>query len=230
MIPLIPEATTFYGEGSTADVVCSGNGPSGEILVGVEVKKIPDLLSSISTGRLVATQLPKLLVDYSEIWLLTIGEYRAGVNGRLEIRGHRGWFPHKIGSNSVPLSYVESFLVEAQVMGIHLKQVSGEREAVEWLRALHKFWSKPWDKHRAMRKTDRSGERALMPGMDNNIRQMVEIAQKFPVLGFERAWAAAHCFENSVAMVNATVEQWMAVPGVGKVIAKAVVEALNGRC
>ena len=68
-----------------------------------------------------------------------------------------------------------------------------------------------------------------MPDMDANVRQMVEVASRFPVLGFERAWAAAHCFPNTVAMVNATVEEWMAVPGVGKVIAKAVVAALNGR-
>ncbi len=210
-------------------MVCCGNGPSGGILVGVEVKKIQDLLSSISTGRLAATQLPTLLDEHSEVWLLTIGSWRAGVNRRLEVRGHKNWFPYRIGKRYVPVSYIESFLIEIQVLGVHVKQAHDIGEAVNWVMALDSWWGKPWDKHRAMRKSDRSGERALMPDMDDNVRQMVEVAQKFPVLGYERAWAAAHCFPNTRAMVNATVEQWMEVPGVGKVIARAVVEALNGR-
>ena len=114
-------------------------------------------------------------------------------------------------------------------MGIHLKQVPSAREAAQWLVALHHWWSKPWDKHRAMRKLDRSGERAMMPDMDRNTEQMVKIAAQLPNVGWERAWAAAHCFTSPQDMMNAKVEEWQAVPGVGKVIARSIVEAINGR-
>lgn len=62
---------------SSADVAIPGNGPSGSILVGIEVKTFSDLLSSLDSGRLQATQIPAMCEDYpDERWLLIIGDYR----------------------------------------------------------------------------------------------------------------------------------------------------------
>ena len=45
----------------SADVCLTGNGPNDAVLIGVEVKSIWDLISSINTGRLQATQIPAML-------------------------------------------------------------------------------------------------------------------------------------------------------------------------
>lgn len=237
LIPILPYGLVevFHGEKSTADVIIPGMGPAGEVLVGVEVKKLADLLQSETSGRLADTQLPQLFDMHGNyVWLLSIGSYRCGYSGALEVYNHKHkkWFPYRVGPRAVPFAYLEAFLVEVSVMGVHIKQVPDLGTAAQWLVALHNWWQKPWDKHRAMRKVDNSHERALMPGLDltTNQRQMLDIATKLPVLGYERAWAACHCFENSLDMINAGVERWMEVPGVGKVIAKAIVEALSGRC
>ena len=214
----------------SGDVVWSGQGPDGDLLIGVEVKKIGDLLSSETTGRLAATQIPRMLNRYQQVWLLTVGEYRAGRSGRLEIRGsHGGWYPYRIGPRPVPYGYLEAFLVEIQVLGVHIKQVYDNRAAAQWLVCAHNWWQKPWEKHRAMRKLDRSGEQALMPGMDGNTEQMVKLAAQLPNIGWERAWAAAQCFAHPHAMFSSSAHQWEEVPGVGKVIAKSVIGAIyNG--
>lgn len=62
---------------NSGDVAIPGNGPSGPVLVGVEVKTFSDLISSMDSGRLQATQIPLMYEDYpDERWILVIGDYR----------------------------------------------------------------------------------------------------------------------------------------------------------
>lgn len=62
---------------NSGDVAIPGNGSSGHVLVGVEVKTFSDLISSMDSGRLQATQIPAMCEDYpDERWILVIGDYR----------------------------------------------------------------------------------------------------------------------------------------------------------
>ena len=211
-----------------ADVAFVGNGPSDEpVLVGVEVKSIHDLISSMSTGRLQATQLPGLLATYPVRWLLYYGGYRPGRDGRLETARGRRWTPHRIGSRHVPYGYVESFLFDLVAVGVSVRHVEDEGTAVAWIACLHRWWSKEWSRHKGLHKFDNSREVSLMPGMTDDVHFRASVASKFPGLGFERAVAAARHFDSVSTMVNATAEDWQRVPGVGKVIAKAIVAAVR---
>lgn len=230
LTPLLGDLAVECDLGEAGDVLVPGNGPSGELLVAVEVKKINDLLQSETTGRLADTQLPRLLDNYGQVWLLAIGEYRSGLHGRLEVRSTRDpsrWRPYSFGSRELPYAYLESFLVEVQTIGVHYKGVTDATDAAGWLRILHRWWEKPWDKHRAMRKLDTSGEAALMPNMDRNRKQMLKIARQLPNMGYERAFAASNHFVNSRLMMASRADQWSLVPGVGKVIARGIDEALD---
>jgi ERCC4-type nuclease len=219
---------------AVGDVAFHGNGPDGDIAVGIEVKRITDLLTAETNGRLAATQLPRML-DYWDItWLLAVGEYRRDAEGQLSVRradkfGHERWASYRVGSRPVPWGYLEAFLCELQEVGVRIKQVRDYDEAAEWVRVLYRWWDKPWTKHKAMRKLDssRSGE-LLLPGLDVNTEQAVRTYATFPSLGFERALVAAHYFPNIRAAVNADIREWTEVYGVGKVIARGIIRAVKG--
>lgn len=212
----------------SGDVAFAGNGPEGDLFIGVEVKKVPDLLSSEATGRLAATQLPKLYRDYQRAYLLVVGRFRAADDGSLEILGNRNfWRKHRVGNREVPYAYVESFFVELAEMGVGIRVVQSNFEAALWCMIAAKWWDKPWDKHRAMRKFDNSGPTALLPVMDPDQRQTALLAQTLPSIGYERAMAAAVTFGNPAAMWEASMVQWSEVPGVGKTLAKVAWEALH---
>lgn len=218
----------------SGDVAIPGNGPDGDILVGVEVKKVPDLLASESTGRLAATQLPRLLVDYQEIWLLVIGDYRPGVNGALQVARGGSWQNHRVGSREVPYSYLEGFLIELQTAGVNYERVGNNREAAWFIRVLEHWWSKPWDKHKAMKKFDRSDRMAggMMDLNDPKYRLLMQTAttaNSFPTVGWERAWAIAHCFDSPFAFMSATPSQLEEVPGIGKVLANSIHRSIHGQ-
>jgi len=73
---------------NSGDVAIPGNGPFGSTLVGIEVKTFSDLISSLDSGRLQATQIPAMCEDYpDERWLLIIGDYRPSpTNYILQVR------------------------------------------------------------------------------------------------------------------------------------------------
>lgn len=208
---------------TSGDVAFAGNGPDGPVWVGVEVKSIYDLISSMNTGRLQATQIPAMLAEFSVSWLLYFGAYRQGLGGRLEIEDRNGrWRTHRIGGRDVPYGYLQSFLFDLTMAGIHVQRVIDIREAVTWVGCIHRWWSKPWDKHKGFRTFDKSGQISLMPHMSDHQRAIACVAKELPGVGFERALAAASYFGSISEMINAPAEEWARVPGVGKVIAGTV--------
>src|SRR5574341_1238250 len=98
LAPFMPKSVPFtltrleYG-----DVAFSGRGPSGVCTVGVEIKKIPDLVDCIYSGRFAGHQLPGMLDTYDYCYLLVEGATRAGKLGTLEYRRAGGKWAEPYG-------------------------------------------------------------------------------------------------------------------------------------
>ncbi len=209
----------------SADVAITGNGPTGLLSVGVEVKSVSDLLQSEGNGRL-QDQLSVMLDQYDVSWLLTHGQYRAGPFNRLEIMRGR-WRTHRVGNHDVPFGYLEGVLLTANVAGISHKHVYDEEQAAAWLACLERWWDKPWGKHKSFHKFNRAGDVGVIPDIGVDMLQRMRIAADLPGVGWERALAAAVSFNSVRSMINATEHEWCDVPGIGKVIAKQIVRAVS---
>lgn len=217
---------------TSADVCCVGNGPDGPVLVGVEFKSIYDLISSSSTGRLQATQIPSMLSEYDVVWLLYYGTYRCGPDGSLQLRRGKSWQSYALGSRPVPYGYVEGLLLTLSALNVCIKHVYDPVQAAEWVGCLSRWWSKPWSKHKGMRTIDRSPKGSsptpsLLPGVSDDLSLRVRIAAQLPGVGFERALSAARYFPDVVSMVNASATEWSKIPGIGKVIGQSVERAVR---
>lgn len=211
------------------DALIVGNGPTGPVTVGVEVKSIHDLMSSMNTGRLAAHQLPGLLDAYDVTWLLCYGPYRSGKGGALEILSGKGWKGFRVGKNLVPYGYLEQFLFDVQATGCRFKHVYDAEEAARWLACLHRWFSKPWEAHKGLKQFDNSKDRSLLPGLSSEQDLIARVAKELPGIGFDRAQTVAGHFGSVTDMVLAEVPDWVQIPGIGKVIAKAVVNAVRGK-
>ena len=219
----------------SADAQFVGNGPDDTpALVGVEVKSISDLLSSADTGRLQATQLHRMRECYDQPWVCFYGAYRCGMNGELRIAHGKLWRQHYVGKRAVPYGYIEGLLVEMQVQGVRVKHCEDVAEVAQWIGVLYRWWQKRWTEHKAMRTFDNSRDIALAPGMDDGVHYRARLASRLlPTrggrggVGFERAVAAAQHFGSVAAMVAATEQEWAKVPGIGKVLARAIVRAVQ---
>lgn len=237
--------TTSTGTGGP-DVLIVGQGLASPILIAVEVKSIRDLIQSADSGRLQAEgegQIPAMLADYQQSWLLWYGPIRCGEGGYLEEprggeRGGNGrclWGPFNKNGNRdasarpLPCEYLDAMLIAVAAMGIHVHHVGSEKQAARWLASLYRYWSKPYADHKFTH-TFNAAPRfpKTIPGITSaQLERARRVFDRYPGLGMERALAAAKHFESVRAMANADEEAWMEVPGIGKVIASAVVKGFN---
>lgn len=237
---------TVLCELDSADVCIQGNGPTGKVLIGIEVKSIHDLLSSAATGRLQATQIPNMLASYDIRYLLYYGLYRSSSIGGLQIlRGSETkpkWVNEvtrakksKKDKNSgddtpkiLPYKYLTHFLLSLAETGVRVIHANDMADAAAWVASIYSWRSKPYDKHRSFHTFDNSQSVSLLPGLDPCIHQCASVAIKLPGLGFERALVVARYFDGSIIdMVNAPTSEWERIPGIGRVIAKTVTTALR---
>lgn len=212
------------------DVMLTGHGPDPEkpLSIGVEVKSVYDLLSSIETGRLAGHQLPGLIKTYDHAWLLVFGNARPGKDNYLEVNRHGRWQNFKLGRNPVPWSYLEGWLLTAQLFStIRVKWVYNEEEAAKWIAVMDRWLSKPWDKHSGLKVFNESGAQAAPPGADPVESLMAKVAATLPGVGWNRGWAAARHFESVEQMMASHADEWQKIDGFGPVLSKSVRQTIR---
>jgi ERCC4-type nuclease len=214
------------------DAMLTGNGPGDSIIsIGVEVKSLSDLLTSITTGRIGGTQMPRMIKCgvYDYYFLLYYGLHRSGPDNNLQVRNRKKqWKQFKFGRRPVPYSYLEGFLLTAQFLSpFMVKQVYDFNDAAIWLRLLDHWREKPWDKHRGLSVFAKSRELSAPPNADPVEEQMARTAASFPAIDWVKGHAAAKHFDSVEEMLAADVEDWQEVRGIGPVIAQSVVRAIR---
>lgn len=207
----------------SADVAFTGNGPDDSLLIGIELKSISDLVSSIGTGRLPASQVPAMLDTYDVSYLLHYGSYRADpISGVLQV-AHRGrWLDHRVGSRSVPYGWLMSMLTTFMGAGMRIVRVTDLTEAAAWIAAQYRWWQKPWSDHRGLHTFDKSTHIGLRPDIDSDTLLRARVAAQLPGVGYDRAIQVARHFTSVRDMMCAGSKRWAEIPGIGRVIADGV--------
>ena len=193
---------------------------------GVEIKRIGDLLSSITSGRLSGYQLPKLVREYSHVWLVVEGRYRPGPDGLLEVRQGKQWAPQGEQRQTLTYHAIEGYLTTLEVRaGIHLRRTFDRQETVALVASLYQWWtSKSFEEHKAhiaLRSQVMDAGLLYKPSLKRRI------AAELPGIGIEKSGAVATHFPSVKAMVEAEVLEWTAIPGIGKTLAARITRALQ---
>jgi ERCC4-type nuclease len=129
------------------DLFFLGQGPNGtEVTVGVEFKKLRDLLSSLRTQRLQGHQLHELQC-YDFRFLLIEGDWKHNDAGQVTMRsGFKNWGP--VAGNFSAAELDKTLLGLTLRAGITIKEVSTRRETVRWIQSLYRnFTDAAWEDH-----------------------------------------------------------------------------------
>lgn len=211
----------------------------GPVWVGVERKKIRDLINSITKGRLAGKQLPGIVKNYDQAWLVVEGEGRYHGEGQvLQDRGYvRGgkkgkwsnptksyaWRDVSLGRKGFTRSQIQGWLHSAEMMtGVRVWHTRDEKDTVQWLVALHNWWQKHLDGHKSMQAM---AQVQLKGGREPKL--MEKVTAQLPGIGPERCIEVARKFKNLKALTEATEKDWMEIDGIGKTIAKRMVETVS---
>lgn len=219
----VEEATLDFG-----DIAFVGRGEGGAgILIGIEHKKLSDLVNSLNTDRLAGHQLMGLLRYYDRANLIIEGEWEADENGRVLVPG-RLRNQLKPLKGAPPASVLEQRVLTLEHRGgLRIRWTRNQEETVRYVSALYRFWSdRNLDEHKshlAIHAPDLDG-RLLDPVSDQR-----RVYAAFPSIGYTRSDAVAKHFPNLWSAANALEPEWVKVPGIGKTLAKNIVGFIRGR-
>lgn len=198
--------------------ICFGGRGIGDapVAIGIELKRLTDLVSSLRSGRLADTQLPGMmgtpekrgLYDYG--WLLIEGQYRVNKGGQLIHLTGEGWKPVKGGMNVAELE--KQVLTLEMATGVHVRFTNREEDTVTFLYNLYRWWTdKPMDAHTS----HLGGQRpqGIIPLSD--FRATVEV--RCPGMGHAMSLAAEVKFGGSLRRAAmATAEDWAGIQSIDR--------------
>ena len=207
----------------SADVAWAGNGPEGVAQVGVERKKLSELLTCFGDSRFVGGQLPKLVQRYDVAWLLVEGVWQAGRGGELEM-------PHRPFGPRITHSYeaLTGFLLTLQhKAGVRVVRTASFTDTLWWLHTAYRWWQKPWAKHQSAYALD-TVRVPYDPAMTKAPSMVRLLASQLPGIGWAKSEAVAKHFATPRDMMGAGWRTWAKVEGIGEVGARRIVAALRG--
>lgn len=189
-------------------------------VVGIELKKLGDMMNCITTGRFSGHQLPGLVEHYQDAYLIVEGLWRPNPeDGTLETWSRGGWCPMRLGKRTWMYRDLDSFLTTIEVKGgVRVKRTGGEAETTRAIYGLYQWW-RDFDGHKSHLALNRTAVSAFVrPTFARTV------AAALPGVGYEKSAAIALEFPTVRAMVKAKEKDWMEIAGIGKKLAKGIVD------
>lgn len=207
-----------------ADLAWEGRGEGGApVMVGVEFKKLEELVQSLRTQRLQGHQLLKMRENFQFNYLLIEGELHYDKHGRLTKRTGARSFRPLPGSMSCG-ELLKRLVVLHLRGGLNVVHSHSRRESLRWIEALYRTWT---DTDLDAHKSHIAIYQAPTLAPISTFRGFVT---RFEGLGIKTSKAVeAHFGGNLRKAVNATKAEWMKVPGVGEVLASYIQNTLEGK-
>lgn len=211
------------------DCAFVGNGPGGGVIqVGVEVKKIPDLVDCIVSGRLAGHQLVGLVEAYDERWLVVEGAWRVSQAGVLEIKDPKKhfWFPIRSRGRGWMFREVMGYMLTLSIIGgLKIWHTYDRDETVRFVGCLYRWWTeKAYHEHKSLKTfvdykgrvvADSKEPRDVRLGRPTPFRRLVK---EFPQIGWERSVDVERLFGGDITKLGLALAfpdetDWM-IPGV----------------
>jgi len=241
LVALMPPGVATLTTLPFGDACWYGTGPAGvRVRVGVECKRVGDLLACLRDCRFSGFQLPGMLLAYEYTYLLVEGvvrphpksgylqEWHAYKNGE-----YGKWRTVALGGTSYCMysaweQHLETLRRKTPLRVVH---TTSPRHTAQTLLVLYKWWTdgKGWDQHRS-----HEGVHVLpdphvrVLALPTYRRTVLKVAQQLPGVRDVLAERVAAQFATVAEMVQAKAQTWAMVDGIGPVKAAAIVAALHG--
>jgi ERCC4-type nuclease len=218
------------------DVMFDGEGGEGVALIGVERKRITDLINSIASGRLVGHQLPGMFRTYDVSYLFVEGIMKGDrMTGELlhSKDGGKSFRTVSFGKKTWTEKGVCNFLTTLETKTpLHIRLTRDARATARMIEYLAGWWGEKWEKHsshlalhKGMNFRSSPQRVSLMPTEKPSLVRM--IAAELPGVGVGRSLPVGEKFRSVREMFDASEKDWQSIPGFGKVTSKMAWEALH---
>ena len=190
-----------------ADVAFTGRGAKGaSVDIGIELKRLNDLVSSLRTGRLAGHQLPGLRAQYEHAWLVIEGQWKSDERGNVvTYQGkQRGWaqLPGKMTASELE----KQVLTLELCGGLHARYTNSRADTLRFVANLYRWWTdQALDHHTSHLAVHQ--QPTLFP-----ISEVRQAFCRFPGIGIKASKAVTEHFGDSLyRAVQAGVAEWASI-------------------
>lgn len=223
----------------SADAAFMGYGAQGDCMIGIERKRITDLIQSMREKRLSGFQLPKLLADYEHVFLLIEDMFRPGLNGELQTwqgNSFRALYTGGSKSGGKPMMYaeVDNYLnTLALQTGVQVRRAATPQETVAQIVNLYKWFQKKWSDHHSHTQVYApvpTPKKAQFRHRELTDKQKLcrDFAAQIPGID-TKCEAVMDKFGTTRRMFEASEFEWKQIPGIGDLLAKRITKLLRER-
>lgn len=220
------------------DFVFMGNGPDGDVSVGIERKSLRDMLACIGEARFsgLGGQLEGMLQTFTYSYLVVEGTYRCDPATTVlqEYRGRtQGWQDLRLGSRRFMHSELQRFLIMMTLTRVIVWQTRREEDTVRFIADLyHQLARKTWDEHRSVGAVQVPHVQAPVLLRKRTASEENELYRRTVALcstrvGQKTAELVAKHFASAREMLNADIDAWCEIDGIGRKSAEAIVKEIR---
>ncbi len=222
------------------DFSFEGYGPSGLTMVGIERKRLRDLIASIENKRFSGHQLPGLFLNYEFSILVVEGAYGEHPRtGQLEeYHPHGEPRPLFINGHAIDYGRIDRFLTSLEFQTpLYVRRTFGPAQTCGMLRSIWRWFQTPWRQHSSAHgfhvPDDRIPGHLRRPDVREELAHITEhpfcqrVAKELRHIGWWKSESVYRQFKTVERMVSATREEWDAIDGIGPVIADSAYRELR---
>ena len=206
-----------------ADIAFEGRGEKGApVMVGIEFKKLGELVQSMRTQRLQGYQLLKMREHFQFCYLLVEGELRYDTKGQLLKRVGRQDFKRLSGAMGVS-ELLKRLCVLQLCGGLHTIWARTRVDSLHWISALYRTWTDcDLDQHKSHIAIYQAP--TLAP-----VSEFRAFMSRIDGISLRKSLAIEKHFGGSIRRaVNAPKAEWLRIDGIGEILAMHVQRTLDG--
>jgi ERCC4-type nuclease len=209
------------------DFCFEGNGPDGRITIGVERKRLHDMLNCIDDSRYASYQRPGMREVYDKSFLIVEGMWKPHEDGTLmeEFRGGV-WGQCKYRSSRVMYAKLRRYLFSISLSGVVVLYTRDIVQTAYDLCELFHYFSKGWDKHTSLLEI----QKLAIPDMNVRPSLCRKWASDLNDIGVKFSMEAERLFRRSAIKLATSSElDWLKIKGIGVPTARKIIREINER-
>ena len=227
-----------------ADACFEGNGPDGVVGIGIERKKIQDMLNCIDDGRYAGHQAVKMRRMYRFNFLILEGLWRPDTRSGLLLEGHPKadgtvyWGADRLNRQRVMYRKLRRYLFSVSLSGVIVIPSRDIGQTAYDITELYHYFQKRWIDHKAMlamhlgafwQYDEASRNLMAVPTLAGRPSLTRRWAKELQGIGVKYSEDAARIFPSPIRLATSQEIDWMKIPGVGVETAKRIIREIEGR-
>lgn len=217
------------------DACFEGNGPRGTIAVGVERKRLHDMLHCIDDARYNRQRIDMSHL-YGKSFLMLEGYWKSHENGTLmegypqlvKVEGKWkevvSWAECRYRSRSTLYSKLYNYLVSVSMSGVHVSYSRDIEHTALNIVSLYKWFRKKWQDHTSLIEP----QKLAIPTMNYRPSLAHKWAYDLEGIGAKRSAIAGKQFKTGWALAHADEGEWLRIPGIGVKTARDIYKEIRG--